>query len=153
MAPSVRVQPGAALGEREGAVADLAELRRLLERAVRATLRHEKVSDAEISVTLLDDDEIADMNGRFLQHDGPTDVISFALYEEGEDPVGDVYIGYEQALRQAAADGVPPTEEIARVVIHGVLHVLGHDHSEGSDRVESEMWRVQEAVLQTLLAR
>jgi probable rRNA maturation factor len=153
MAVSVRVQPGAALGEREGAAADLAELRRLLERAVHAALRHETVDDAEISVTLLDDDEIDDMNRRFLQHDGPTDVISFALYEDGEDPVGDVYIGYEQALRQATANGVPPTEELARVVIHGVLHVLGHDHPVGVDRVESDMWRVQEAVLQTLLAR
>lgn len=153
MPVSVRVQPGAALAAREGAAADFAELRRLLARAVRAALRHQKVNQAEVSVTLLDDAEVADMNARFLQHEGPTDVISFALYEAGEDPVGDIYIGYEQTLRQAAAAGVLPAEELARVTIHGMLHVLGHDHPDGDDRMQSDMWRVQEGVLQKLFAR
>jgi probable rRNA maturation factor len=152
MALSIRVQPGDALGGRKGAVADLTELRRLLSRAARQTLRQEGVEQAEISVTLLDDAEIAAMNDQFLKHEGPTDVISFALYEEGEEPVGDIYIGYEHALRQADANGAPPPEELARVTIHGVLHVLGHDHPDGEERTSSPMWLAQEAVLQQVLA-
>ena len=121
-------------------------------RAARAVLRHEKVATAELSVTLLDDTEIARMNGEFLGHDGVTDVISFALYEEGEDPVGDIYIGLDQALRQAAANDVDPVEELARLTVHGTLHVLGHDHPDGQDRLESEMWQIQESIVARVLA-
>jgi probable rRNA maturation factor len=152
MAHSVRVQPGAALAERADAPPD-APLRRLLQRAVRAALRHERIAHAEMSVTLLDDAGIATMNRDFLQHDGPTDVISFALFESGEDPVGDIYIGYDHVLRQAAVNDVPPAEELARVTIHGVLHVLGHDHPAGEERVDTVMWQVQEKVLQQVLAQ
>ena len=85
MAASVRVQLGPALRARRPARPD-AESRRLMQRAARAVLRHEGVRDAEISITLLDDREIAGMNAEFLSHDGPTDVISFPLFEPGEPP-------------------------------------------------------------------
>jgi len=160
MAAIVRVQNGGALRGRPDRP-DLAA-RRLMQRAARATLRHARreadwgeqrlFSVAEISITLLDDDEIARMNAEFLQHDGPTDVISFALYETGEVPVGDVYVGAEQAARQAAQAGVPLHEELARLAVHGVLHVLGHDHPDGSARLKSQMWQMQEQILATVLA-
>lgn len=121
-------------------------------RAARAVLRHEKVASAELSVTLLDDAEIAQMNKEFLAHEGVTDVISFALFEEGEDPVGDIYIGLDQALRQAEANDVEPIEELARLTVHGALHVLGHDHPDGQDRLESEMWQIQESIVAQVLA-
>jgi probable rRNA maturation factor len=151
MPAAVRVQAGAALAGREGA-AGFAEVRRLLARAVRAALRQQRVASAEMSVTLLDDAEIADMNREFLQHEGPTDVIAFALFTTGEEPVGDLYIGYDQVLRQAAAHEVRPAEELVRVTVHGVLHVLGYDHPEGGDRVDSGMWHVQEAIVQRVFA-
>jgi probable rRNA maturation factor len=121
-----------------------------LVRAVQATLRDRAVTDAEISLTLLGDAEIQALNQRYLGHDGPTDVLSFPLYEPGEPPVGDIYIGYAQALRQAEALGVPESEELARLAVHGTLHVLGYDHPEGEDRESSEMWRLQEEILARL---
>jgi probable rRNA maturation factor len=150
MPAAVRVQLGAALTAR-AAVPDAAA-RRLMAKAARATLRHAKVLDAELSITLLDDDAIAAMNQQYLSHDGPTDVISFALYDEGEDPVGDVYIGYDQALRQAAAIDVDVTEELARLTVHGTLHVLGHEHPDGADRQSSAMWQLQETIVAQVLA-
>lgn len=147
----VQVGLGAGLGSRRGAVTDSTTLRRLLARAVRATLSHHGVQTAEMSVTLMADDEIAAMNRQFLHHDGPTDVVAFALYEDGEMPVGDVYVGYEQALRQATSLDATPTEELVRLTVHGVLHVLGHDHPPGDDRVESEMWAAQEAIVAQVL--
>lgn len=151
MASSVRVQLGAALTERTAAAADYAG-RRLMARAARAALRREKVGTAEISITLLDDPGIAAMNREFLSHEGPTDVISFALYEQGEDPVGDIYIGLDQALRQAAANGVEPVEELARLTVHGTLHVLGHHHPDGSERLNCAMWQIQEEIVAQVFA-
>jgi probable rRNA maturation factor len=150
MANDVRVQLGDALRARRGDAPN-ADLRRLLVRAARAAVRHEGIRHSEISVTLLDDAEIADMNRRFLSHAGPTDVISFALYEDDEPPVGDIYIGVDQTRRQAAQHGVPVAEELARLTIHGVLHMLGHDHPHGARRLTSRMWRVQEEVLRAVL--
>ncbi|HSJ09556.1 MAG TPA: rRNA maturation RNase YbeY [Longimicrobiales bacterium] len=160
MAATVRVQAGAALSAVRGA-APAATTRRLMERAARAALRHARAEApwesrrlyrmAEISITLLDDFEIAALNEQFLQHGGPTDVISFALFAEGEPPVGDIYVGVTQARRQAESAGVPFEEELARLAVHGVLHVLGHTHPDGAARLESEMWQVQEAILRSIL--
>ena len=122
----------------------------IIRRAVTATLEHENVSDASISVTLLDDKRIRNMNRKYLEHDRVTDVIAFPLYERGETVIGDVYIGYEQAQEQAADANVGLEEEIARLAIHGTLHVLGYDHPEEGDRTRSEMWQLQEEILRAL---
>lgn len=121
-----------------------------VKRAVEATLKHEHIDDASISVTLLNDTRIRAMNRKYLEHDTVTDVISFPLYERGERPVGDVYIGYEQAERQASDADVDIPEEVSRLAIHGTLHVLGYDHPEDETRTRSEMWELQEAILRTL---
>lgn len=123
------------------------ELRAAIRDGARAALRHQGIEDAELSVTLLGDAGIAELNQRFLDHEGPTDVISFPLWEEGEPPVGDIYVGLAQAYRQAAAHGVAPLEEVIRLVVHGTLHVLGYDHPDGEARLSSEMWRVQEEIV------
>jgi probable rRNA maturation factor len=119
-------------------------------KAVEATLKHEGIEEASVSVTLLNDARIRQMNRKYLQHDEVTDVISFPLYERGEKPVGDVYIGYEQAERQASDADVDIPEECARLAIHGTLHVLGYDHPEDETRTKSEMWELQEQILKTL---
>jgi probable rRNA maturation factor len=121
-------------------------------RAVLAVLAAERVEDAEISVALLGDDAMADLNREYLGHVGTTDSISFPLYEKGEPPLGDVYVGVEQAVRQAPGFGATPAEEVLRVAIHGTLHILGWDHPAGEDRAQSEMFRRQEEILRGVLA-
>lgn len=118
----------------------------------RATLRAEKVSDALLSIAVLGDRGIAALNRRHLGQRGPTDVISFGFARSatGAPVVGDVYIGLDAARRNAAAAGVPLREELVRLVVHGVLHVLGHDHADGAERVDSDMWQRQERLVRRL---
>ncbi|MSR22466.1 MAG: rRNA maturation RNase YbeY [Gemmatimonadetes bacterium] len=132
--------------------------RTLIERAVRTTLQQEGVSAAEISVTFLSDGPIRDLNLRWLGHDWVPDVLSFRLHDPSEPSVGDIYVGFEQAARQAAEDGIPLEEELCRLAIHGALHVLGHDHaphgaSAATDRTNDEaMYARQEMLLGLALA-
>lgn len=115
--------------------------------AVMFALAEAQVAEGEISVTLLNDARIGALNRQHLGHDGPTDVLSFALYEEGEPVVGDVYLGIEQAGRQASALRVPFEEEVVRLAVHGTLHVLGWDHPANAGRDSSAMWRLQERIV------
>ena len=124
-----------------------AEAEPLVRSAVEAVLRLIDFDEASISVTLLGDDAIAEINSQYLGHEGPTDVISFPLWENGEPVVGDIYVGLEQARRQAEDMAVPLPQELRRLVIHGTLHVLGYDHPEGEEREDSEMWLLQEQIL------
>ena len=109
------------------------------------------IDAATISITWLSDVEIASLNAQYLGHKGPTDVISFELYQPDELPVGDVYIGYMQAWRQSAAFGSTLRDELIRLAVHGTLHVLGFEHPEGEDRMDSEMWLLQEAIIDQVL--
>ena len=86
---------------------DDAALRALLAEAVRATLHAEDVSEGEISLSLLGDMGMRELNRRYLDRDRTTDVIAFSLGDEDDAPVGDVYVGVEQARRQAADCGSP----------------------------------------------
>lgn len=152
MGPRVHVQwPGGLLRavrvSRVAALPPAHALRRLIRDAVARALAAEGVEAAELSVTLLGDDDIARLNLQYLQRDYPPDVLSFALRGPEGEPAGDIYIGLEQALRQAAEHAEAPATELARLAIHGTLHVLGYDHPEGPERTESEMWRRQEAIL------
>ncbi len=124
----------------------------LLRQAVSLVFEREGVEDAELSLTLQSDADIAGLNAKYLNVEGPTDVIAFALHEAGEPILGDVYLGYERAVAQAEDRGIPLRGELARLAIHGVLHVLGHDHDEGSGREQGDMFQVQEALVAALLA-
>jgi probable rRNA maturation factor len=125
----------------------------LLERAATAALRRRDVQDAELSVALLGDDAIRTMNRDHLGHDRPTDVLSFALWDPPEPVVGDVYVGYHQAGRQARDLGVRLDEELVRLVVHGTLHVTGLDHpEEGAQRAASPMYRLQEELVRELVS-
>ena len=122
-----------------------------LRSAVEMVLRNAGLSEGEISLTLLDDDSIRDLNRTHLGKDIPTDVLSFALYEGDEEVLGDVYVGYEQAAIQAVGAGISVEEELARLSIHGTLHVLGYDHPDTEARSSSEMFILQERLVQKLL--
>jgi len=123
----------------------------LLRSAVELALRDAGALEGEISLALFGDEAIEELNQRYLGRDGPTDVLAFALHEEGAPVLGDVYLGYDQAVRQAAEMTVPLAEELARLAIHGTLHVLGYDHPETDARFDSEMFEVQERLLRELL--
>lgn len=121
--------------------------------AAERVLRAERVRDAHISVTFLDDRRMAAMNREHLGHRGTTDVISFGFEPVAPDAprVGDIYIAPEEARRNARAHRQGIRDELLRLVVHGTLHVLGYDHPAGEARYASEMWRRQERVLRQLL--
>lgn len=120
---------------------------------VMQVLTSEKVRHALVSVTFVGTDAIARLNREHLGHRGPTDVISFALARpvEGAPVVGDIYICPDVVRQQAREHRRPIREELTRVVIHGSLHILGHEHPEGEGRTTSPMWLLQERLVDRLL--
>jgi probable rRNA maturation factor len=109
--------------------------------------------DAELSLLFVDETAIAELNGRFMDSDGPTDVLAFPIDDpavsgrwpdsgtsgpDREDPepddlpllLGDVVVCPAVARRQAPEHAGTYEDELALLVVHGVLHVLGHDHGE-----------------------
>ena len=114
-----------------------------------AVLRAEKVREAMVSIAFVSDRAIAALNRRHLGHAGATDVISFGFERAGNAApvVGDIYIAPGVARANARRHGSGVREELARLTIHGVLHILGHDHPEGEERTGSPMWRRQERLL------
>lgn len=114
-------------------------VRRVVEAVLKAERRH-----ALISVTFLGRDSMRRLNAAHKGHDRPTDVLSFPLAAPADQVVGDVYICAWVARREAQARGIPLREELIRLVVHGTLHALGHDHPEGAERTRSRMWRRQE---------
>lgn len=104
----------------------------------------------ELSVTFLTAESMRALNRDYHGVDDLTDVLAFGL---GEDPlVGDIYISPDAAEASARELGLDPGEEILRLVIHGILHLLGHDHPEGEARYASPMFELQERLLARLLA-
>src|SRR5437764_8045172 len=96
--------------------------------AVRAVLAGEGVADAEISLAFVDNSTIQRLNQRYLQHDEPTDVLSFPLSEVGARRLaGELVIGAEVAQAQATSRGHDVQAELALYVIHGLLHLCGYD--------------------------
>lgn len=124
--------------------ADVSPLLRAAARAALAT--REPAPEGALSITFLSEPEIRALNRRWLDHDAPTDVLAFDLGEPDE-LLGDIYICPPVAARGARAAGVPVEEELARLVVHGILHLLGHEHPDGAERDDSPMFRLQEEVL------
>ena len=80
-------------------------------------------------------------------------MISFGLRRMGKRAavLGDIYICAEVARENARRQGIPASEEMLRLVVHGALHVLGRDHPTGPGRMTSNMWRRQEKILARIL--
>lgn len=121
--------------------------------AVRATLRSQHTTRAELSIAFVSDRTIARINLQHLGRRGATDVIAFAFapVSRGDAVIGDVYIAPEVARRSARELKISEREELVRLVVHGTLHVLGFDHPEGESRTRSEMWKRQERIVQRVL--
>lgn len=93
--------------------------------------------EAELSILILDNDGIQQINRDYLQRDRPTNVISFAMQEgqgAGVQPqlLGDVVISAERAASDAALAQIPFEHELWFLLVHGILHLLGYDHERGS---------------------
>lgn len=131
----------------------------LVNKAVEETLAVENFEqDPEVSLVLVDDAYIQEMNRTYRGLDKPTDVLSFPMLEEtAEEPdlelpeeevlLGDIIISMERAVLQAEEYGHTLARELAFLTVHGMLHLLGYDHEEEAQRV---VMRKQE---ETILAR
>jgi probable rRNA maturation factor len=104
----------------------------------------------DLSVTFLGLAAMRRMNHQYKRHDRPTDVLAFALPQPEGRLAGDIYVCPGVAVREARVRGVTRAEELARLIIHGILHVLGHDHPDGAGREHSPMWARQEALVAEL---
>jgi probable rRNA maturation factor len=125
----------------------------LLERAAHAALEHESESmEHDLSIVLTDNARLHELNLNYLGIDSPTDVLSFPASETdpetGARYLGDILISIPRAQEQANAAGHPLESEVQLLVVHGVLHLLGHDHGEPEEK--ERMWKAQAEILQAL---
>lgn len=104
---------------------------------VRTVLAGENIPDFEISLAFVDNPTIHRLNKRFLDHDEPTDVLTFPLGDGGKKLAGELILGVEVAKEQAAERGHDVQAELALYVIHGLLHLCGYDDK--SPKAEREM--------------
>lgn len=125
----------------------------LLERAALLTLEVESAStDSDLTLVLTDDAQLHELNRDYLGVDAPTDVLSFPADEEDPETgiryLGDILISVPRAKQQAEAAGHPLQAEAQLLVVHGVLHLLGHDHAEADEK--ARMWQAQAEVMSKL---
>lgn len=100
----------------------------LLAALARTVLVREQVQRASLSLALVDNATIHDLNRRYLNHDWPTDVISFLLSDPGDPELsGELVVSAEMAVEAARASSSDPAAELALYVVHGVLHLCGYD--------------------------
>jgi len=104
-----------------------------LEAAIRSILDDSAFTSASISVAIVDDPTIHDLNRRFLQHDWPTDVLSFVLEASQQHLDGELVMSAETALRQATSYGWSGAEELLLYVIHGTLHLVGYQDKQTAE--------------------
>ena len=100
---------------------------RLLKEIAAAALEELNVTDAELSVVIVGAKESAAMNEKFLGHEGATDVITFDYSEKLRQLHGEIFICIEEAAKQAKEFKTTWQSELARYVVHGILHLVGHD--------------------------
>ncbi|HHV82501.1 rRNA maturation RNase YbeY [Tepidanaerobacter sp. EBM-49] len=136
------------------------ELEDLIAKVINAALLAENVSgDVEVSIVLVDDEYIQNLNKNYRSIDAPTDVLSFAMREsvdesdisfecEEEELLGDVVISLERARSQAEEYGHSIEREIGFLVTHGILHLLGYDHETESER--AVMRNKEEKILESI---
>jgi probable rRNA maturation factor len=134
-------------------VPSLPGLRALLQAAAQETLRQQQAAaSSELCVVLSGDKELRDLNRQHLGRDFPTDVLSFPAGaidpEMGAPYLGDVIISVEQAQAQAENAGHSLEAELQLLAVHGILHLLGHDHA--GPKEKAAMWQAQELILSSL---
>ena len=131
-------------------------LKTVIRRAVTATLEYEKFPyDAEVSVTLCDNEYIRELNKQYRNKDKHTDVLSFPIYDGGEFDMaecisgavlGDVVISLERAKEQAKEIGNSFLREVAFLTVHSMLHLLGYDHERSAEDDEIQCKKQNEII-------
>ncbi len=133
-----------------------------LEAVAAAALLHVGIADADVTLVITTDEEVQALNQEYRGVDAPTDVLSFSaqegdelildapdeLKELMERSLGDIVIALPYAIHQAARFGNSVDGELALLTVHGLLHLLGHDHATAEG--EAEMWALQEEILRPL---
>jgi probable rRNA maturation factor len=130
----------------------------LLRRVTVEALRREGMeAEIALSVVIIDDEAVQELNRQFRGVDAPTDVLAFGGGREGDfvmapgEPayLGDVIISYPRAMAQAEEYGHSIDRELALLTVHGILHLLGYDHVNEAEKVE--MWARQNEILSLVL--
>ena len=119
-----------------------------VESAVAEAWREGAGGPAEISIALVDDATLAELHGRFLDDPSPTDVMSFDLGEADGVQQGEIVVSVDRAREIAGERGVSAARETALYLVHGALHLLGHDDHDDADR--ERMRKAESAVLDRL---
>jgi probable rRNA maturation factor len=123
---------------------DLGRVRRSLKRL----LKELGCNDSEVSLLLVDDNQIREINKNYLQRDRPTNVISFAMTEGAFGDVhpeilGDIILSVETAARDAMACDIDFMDEVEFLLIHGLLHLLGYNHENVESREAEKMKKLE----------
>ncbi len=128
--------------------------KKFVKETVEKILKELNLDNVEISITLTDNETIKNINREWRGKDRPTDVLSFPLdidFPLGYKyrPLGDVVISLPFAKKQSEEIGLSYREEILRLLIHGILHLLGYDH-EKSEEEAKKMFSIQEKIFSKL---
>jgi probable rRNA maturation factor len=130
-----------------------------LEKLLHLAGEQEKITTGEVALSFVTDEAIHQLNKTYRSMDRPTDVLSFAMQELGEDeleiiydevveivPLGDIIISIPRAIVQSLEYGHSVEREIGFLFVHGFLHLIGYDHEAEAD--ETEMFTKQEQILE-----
>lgn len=127
---------------------------KIINKAVEVSLTHQKISHpVELTVVIEGDEQLRQLNLEYLGIDKPTDVLSFPSGDQidpdtGVQYLGDIVISYPRAEAQAIELENSISDEIQLLITHGVLHLLGFDHAEETEK--EEMWAAQKEILNSL---
>lgn len=110
------------------------------------------VDDLDVTIYMTDNEEIAGLNEQWMGVEAPTDVLSFPSEEidmdSGNQYLGDIVISTPKALEQAETNGHRLEEECQLLVVHGMLHLFGYDHT--NEQEKADMWKTQHKILEQL---
>lgn len=125
----------------------------LVEKAALVALKHQAApAEVELTIVLSNDAQLRELNLQWRGINAPTDVLSFPSEENDPETgfryLGDIIISVETVARQAARAGHPVEAEAQLLTVHGILHLLGHDHAEEEEK--ARMWAAQAEILETL---
>ncbi|MCG6974212.1 MAG: rRNA maturation RNase YbeY [Desulfobacterales bacterium] len=110
--------------------------------------------DAELSVLIVDDPQIATLNQKYLHRSGPTNVIAFPMHTDvfpniNPGLLGDVVISIETAAREGERIGIGMEERVVQLLVHGILHLIGYDHEKSEAQTE-QMAQIESEVLRMI---
>ncbi len=126
----------------------------ILETTAQAAIQHQQANpQSELTIVITGDEQIQELNAQYLGVDTPTDVLSFPSADEidpetGNPYLGDILISLPRAAAQAAEFHTTLENELRLLVVHGVLHLLGHDHANADEK--EIMWAAQTEILISL---